>query len=58
MLGVQSRTGYQDFQVRSKPSNVFDEAKEDVGVEGSLVGLIYDEHTGRREGAHKCKSSH
>lgn len=52
MLGVQSRAGHQHFEVRSEPGNVFDETKEDVGVQGSLVGLIYDEHTGRREGSH------
>lgn len=49
MLSVQSRTGHQHFQVWSEPADVFDETKEDVGVQGSLVGLVYDEHTGRRE---------
>lgn len=43
-LGVQSGAGHQHLQVCSEPGNVFDETKEDVRVERSLVGLIYDDH--------------
>lgn len=44
-LGVQSSAGHQHLQVCSEPGDVFDEAKEDVGVERPLVGLIDDDHT-------------
>lgn len=48
-LGVQSGAGHQHLQVRSEPGNVFNQAKQDVCVECSLMSLIYDDHTGGGE---------
>lgn len=45
-LGVQGGAGHQHLQVCPEPGDVFDETKEDVGVERSLVRLVYDDHTG------------
>ncbi len=47
-FGVQSGAGHQHFQVRSEPGDVLNQTKQDVCVERSLVGLIYDDHTGGR----------
>lgn len=48
-LGVQSGAGHQHLQVRSEPGDVLNETKQDVCVERSLVGFIYDDHTGGRK---------
>lgn len=52
VLRVQSSAGHQHLQVWSEPGDVFDETKQDVCVEGSLVGLVYDDHTGGGKGTH------
>lgn len=52
VLRVQSSAGHQHLQVWSEPGDVFDETKQDVCVEGSLVGFVYDDHTGGRKGTH------
>lgn len=48
-LSVQSGAGHQHLQVRSEPGNVLNQTKQDVCVERSLVGLVYDDHTAGRE---------
>lgn len=44
-FSVQSGAGNQHLQISSEPGDVFNETKEDVGVERPLVGLIDDDHT-------------
>lgn len=44
-FSVQGGAGHQHLQVCSEPGDVFNETKEDVGVERPLVGLINDDHT-------------
>lgn len=39
-IRVQRSTGYEEFQIWSKPSNVFDKSKQNVGVERPLVSFI------------------
>lgn len=47
-LGVESSTGHQNLQVRSEPGDVFNQPEQDVRVKRSLVGFVYDDHTGGR----------
>lgn len=42
---VQSGAGDQNLQVWSEPGDVLNQTKQDVRVERSLMGLIYDDHT-------------
>lgn len=47
LFGIEGGGGDEELEVGTEASNVLDETKEDVGVEGAFMGFVND-HAGIR----------